>query len=93
MPALKTVSFPTTICFLAVGLARLGRPPPIADEDLVVLPSMAGAHVLRARLLAQELNPLLTFEHAFEAQGDEADMGVEWPRALILQALKRNAET
>ncbi len=54
---------------------------------------MAGPHVLKARLLTQELNPLLTFEHAFEAQGDEAALDVERLKALILQTLQWNAET
>lgn len=80
------------VCRIRLGDLLPGESA-IADEDLAVLPGMAGPHVLKARLLAQELNPPLTFEHAFEAQGDEAVLDVERLRALIVQTLQRNAET
>jgi hypothetical protein len=80
------------VCRIRLGDLLPGESA-IADEDLAVLPSMAGPHVLKARLLAQELNPPLTFEHAFEAKGDEAVLDVERLRALIFQTLQRNAET
>lgn len=70
------------VCRIRLGDLLPGESA-IADEDLAVLPGMAGHYVLKARLLAQELNPPLTFEHAFEAQGDEAILDVERLRVLI----------
>ncbi|WP_243042908.1 AlbA family DNA-binding domain-containing protein [Dyella sedimenti] len=79
------------VCRIRLGDLLPGESA-IADEDLAVLPGMTGPHVLKARLLAQELNPPLTFEHAFEAQGDVAILDVARLRALILQNPQRNAE-
>lgn len=64
----------------------------IADEDLAVLPAMVGPHVLKARLLAQELNPPLTFEHAFEALGEETVLDVDRLHSLIFQTLRQEEE-
>ncbi|WP_254813435.1 AlbA family DNA-binding domain-containing protein [Xanthomonas campestris] len=75
---------------------RLGNLLPgesaIADEDLAVLPEIAGPHVLKIRLLAQELNPPLTFEHGFEAQGEDAVLDIDLLKALIFEAVRRDDE-
>jgi len=63
----------------------------IADADLAVLPRRPGSYVLKARLLAHELNPPLSFEHGFEANGREQVLEVEILKELITQRLPRKS--
>ncbi|WNH47242.1 ATP-binding protein [Stenotrophomonas aracearum] len=73
---------------------RLGNLLPgesiIVDEDLAILPRNAGAYALKARLLANELNPPLTFEHAFEVEGDDAVLDVNRLKGLLFNTRQRS---
>ena len=53
------------------------------NDDIAALPDAPGRYVLKARLLAQELNPPILFEHEFEVTGDDQELTVEALERLV----------
>ena len=75
------------ICRVRLGSLLPGESA-FGDEVLAVLPETTGPHLLKVRILAQELNPPLTFEHIFEVQGKSETLDLDGLKSLIYESIK-----
>jgi len=75
------------VCRVRLGNLLPGESA-FGDEALAVLPQLPGAHLLKVRLLAQELNPPLSFEHSFEVEGASETLDLDGLKALIYESIK-----
>lgn len=71
-----------TVCRLKFGTVLPGESITSSD-DLGVLPDAAGLYVLRARLLAEEINPPVSFQYEFEVSGTEETISLDLLRRLL----------
>lgn len=75
------------VCRVRLGNLLPGESA-FGDEALALLPAIPGAHRLKIRLLAQELNPPLSFEHSFEVEGVSQTLDLDGLKSLIYEAIK-----
>ncbi|EML7988862.1 MULTISPECIES: AlbA family DNA-binding domain-containing protein [Stenotrophomonas] len=74
------------VCRVRLGSLLPGESV-FGDEALAVLPELPGPHLLKVRILAQELNPPLSFEHIFEVQGKSEALDLDGLKSLIYQSI------